>query len=119
MTRIELENRLITFAGNVRKAFISSGQKWYNHHLMDQLLRSTSSAALNYAEAQAAESKRDFIHKLSICLKELKESEVCIKLLNLEQDDRNQFITDLLKECGELIRIFSKTLVTLNNKIQK
>ena len=74
-----------------------------------QLLRSGSSPALNYGEAQAAESRKDFIHKLKVILKELRETSICLTLLY-----RKKFITDdrVLKESKELIAIFSKSIKT-------
>ena len=79
------------------------------NYLGGQLLRSGSSPVLNYGEAQAAESKRDFIHKLKIILKELKETSICLTLLN-----RKSFIADgsLLKESRELFAIFAKSIST-------
>ncbi len=51
------------------------------NHLGGQLIRSGTSPALNYGEAQAAESPKDFLHKMKVCLKELRESQVCLKII--------------------------------------
>jgi four helix bundle protein len=79
------------------------------NYLGGQLLRSGSSPVLNYGEAQAAESSRDFIHKLRIILKELRETSICLMLLN-----RKAYITNssLLTESKELIAIFAKSIST-------
>lgn len=88
-------------------------------HLSTQIIRSSTSAALNYGEAQAAESKKDFIHKTSLVLKELKEKKVSLKLL--EASVRAEYITAFttnLEECDQLIAIFYKTVHSArqNNK---
>lgn len=72
-----------------------------------QLIRSATSAALNYGEAQSAQSKKDFIHKQSISLKELRES--YINLLILEQNNlcNNQdLIKQTIDEANQLVSIF-------------
>ena len=86
-------------------------------YLASQIIRSATSPALNYGEAQAAESKDDFIHKMKICQKELRETYVCLKLI----ETRNWFVSGklspLIQESNELISIFvasNKTIV--NNR---
>ena len=87
-------------------------------HLFKQLVRSSTSAALNYGEAQSAESKRDFIHKMKICLKELRESQV-----NMEIMKEASLIKDLerfkliLKENSELVAIFTSSIKTTQRKM--
>ena len=75
------------------------------------------SSALNYGEAQGAESRRDFKHKLSIGLKELKESRVGIKILARLEYGNKMARTTLQSECEELIAIFSTIIkrTTLEN----
>jgi four helix bundle protein len=70
-----------------------------------QLIRSATSAALNFGESQGAESKKDQIHKLGIVLKELKESRVAFKILAHIKYGSNEKRENLLKECSELIAI--------------
>ena len=82
------------------------------HHLSNQLLRSGTSPAANYGEAQSAESRKDFIHKMKISLKELRESEVWLKII-----EKKNFITTIeihstLTETNELISIFHKSIKT-------
>lgn len=69
-----LEERLIHFAANCAKLQSQLKANDAGQYYGKQLIRSAGSAALNYAESQSAESKRDFGHKLSLCLKELRES---------------------------------------------
>jgi four helix bundle protein len=82
-------------------------------HLYSQIVRSATSAALNYGEAQTAESRKDFIHKLGIVLKELKETEVNLEIIIESKVYKKEqaFINELI-ECRELIAIFMATRKT-------
>jgi four helix bundle protein len=81
------------------------------HHLTTQIIRSSSSAALNYGEAQAAESKKDFVHKISLVLKELRETKTCLRILikSTSAENLNRF-KKCQDECDQLVAIFYKTL---------
>jgi four helix bundle protein len=87
-------------------------------HLANQLVRSGTSPALNYGEAQSAESRNDFIHKMRICLKELRETKVILRIIIKSKLGNNeQRIGPLLIENDELISIFMKSVATaLQNK---
>ena len=75
-------------------------------HLGVPLLRSGTSPALNYGEAQSGESRKDFIHKLQIVLKELRESHVCLKIILRAQLYNSKVQMEvLLAESNELISI--------------
>ncbi len=69
----QLEERLILFAVNVILACKKIDTSFAAGHLAKQLIRSATSSALNYGEARSAESTRDFLHKMKLCLKELRE----------------------------------------------
>jgi four helix bundle protein len=71
--KYDLEERLLDFSMNIIAIVERLPDSKVCNHLGSQLLRSGTSPALNYGEAQAAESKRDFIHKLRIVLKELRK----------------------------------------------
>ncbi|MEL6810886.1 MAG: four helix bundle protein, partial [Bacteroidota bacterium] len=78
-----------------------------------QLNRSSTSAALNYGEVQGAASNKDFVHKMNIVLKELKESRVNLKIQlgsDLIKDIENA--RSSLQECQELVAIFGKSIQT-------
>lgn len=75
----EFEDRLLDFAARVGKVVDALPDMRLGRHIAGQLIRSGTSPAPNYAEACAGESKRDFIHKLGIGLKELRESRTWIK----------------------------------------
>jgi four helix bundle protein len=108
-----LETRLIKFTALIGelndKVFIKAEAK----NLIKQLIRSSSSAALNYGEAQVAQSIADFIHKMSICLKELKESEVALKIIQLRRLSSDmELLEKCCKECSELVAIFITSVQT-------
>jgi four helix bundle protein len=115
--RKDLEDRLIKFAGTViqMKGLLEPGE--ITDNLFGQLTRSATSAALNYGEAQGAESRKDFAHKIGIVLKEIRESHNNLKIISTAGLYRgNQ--TDLdkaLDECNQLVAIFHKTALTLKN----
>lgn len=88
-------------------------------HLAGQLVRSGTSPALNYGEAQSGESRKDFIHKIKIVLKELRETFVCLKIIyrtNLHKSEDK--ILKALKENDELISIFVRSVETAQKNIQ-
>jgi len=75
---------------------------------------------LNYGEAQAAESGKDFIHKMRLVLKELKECRVNLKIqLKSELNENFNLLTASLNECEELIAIFAKSIQTAHTNIKK
>lgn len=117
MNKTQLEDRLVKFAVNTIKKVEGTNKTYAGNHLSKQLIRSSSSPALNYAEAQGAESKRDFLHKIKIVLKELRESHVCLKIIEglnlLSPSD----IIPLKNECNELIAIFVKNAETVQKNI--
>ncbi len=115
MNSKELENRLIEFAVMVVNLIKSLPEDRITNHLTGQLMRSATSPALNYGEALGSESKRDFVHKLGIVLKELRESLNCLKILA----GSNYIATEnpVIKECNELVSIFVKSVETNKKKL--
>ncbi len=86
----------------------------------NQLLRSGGSPALHYGEAQGGESRKDFIHKMRIALKELRESRACLKIIRkagLHPD--LQVLDSAFAECNELIAIFNKSVQTAEKNMGK
>ena len=115
--RQELESRLVALSLNIEKICIGLIKGYMSEHLSKQIIRSSTSAALNYGEAQAAESKNDFIHKISIVLKELRETQICLNLLSGSiTENQEQLLLVCQKECGELVAIFHKTVMTAKSK---
>ena len=112
MQKYNLEDRLIDFAVMILDIADSLPSGFAAKHLGNQLIRSGTSPALNYGEVQSAVSKADFVHRMSICLKELRESEINMKILKKKGYLGDEKIDKTLKECDELIRIFRKSIQT-------
>lgn len=109
-----LEDRLINFVVSIITVVKELPNDRIGNHLGNQLLRSGTSPGLNYGEALGAESRRDFVHKLGIVLKELRETLNCLKILFRVGYVKNE---DIVKECNELISIFVKTVKTTKEKM--
>ena len=99
-----LENRLIEFALNIKAVLQYMPNDEWTRNLKGQLSRSSTSPAFNYGEAQSAESQNDFIHKMSICLKELRETFVGLKFIkNGNFGVSADLLNSLIRENTELI----------------
>src|SRR5690606_22750558 len=117
--KYDLEERLIKFAIDVILICGKIDGSFASQHLSKQLIRSATSSALNYGEAQSAESSRDFLHKMRICLKELRESLVNLKIQKGAELIKNiSQLEILMKENNELIAIFVSSIRTSQNKIK-
>ena len=113
MSRNDLEDRLIAFAIRAFKFAYQLPKTIIGNRLNDQLTRASSSAPLNYGEAQSAESRKDFVHKVKVVLKELRESNVSLKMIQGLELSHNHAEQDwLLKEVDELISIFVTSVET-------
>ena len=118
--KYDLEERLIEFSLLILDIVEKLPDTKSGNHFAGQLLRSGTSPALNYGEAQVAESRNDFIHKMKICLKELKESYIALQIIK-----RKPLITEYpnldlcISECKELIAIFLKSIETANLNSKK
>jgi len=116
---IDLEARLIRFAVRVISIAESLPGTKAGNHLANQLVRSGTSPALNYGEAQDAESKTNFIHKLKIVTKELRETRVSLQIIQLMgATDLANDLRESLDECNQLISIFVKSIRTSRNTSQ-
>jgi four helix bundle protein len=110
--RPDLAERLLEFAANVIKLTAKLNRTATGRHIANQLMRAVTSAGANYQEACAAESRADFVHKMQIVLKELRESAYWLRLI-----ERVGFFPDastarLLKESDERIKIFARSVLT-------
>ncbi len=113
MVNNNLEERLINFAVSVIDIARKMNKSYAGNDLSTQLIRSSTSSAQNYAEAESAESRRDFIHKMKIVLKELRECHVSLKIVQrtkLCMDDAT--IELVISENNELISIFVISIKT-------
>ena len=118
--KYDLEERLIDFAVLILEVGESLSNTRAGSHIGGQIIRSGSSPALNYGEAQSAESRNDFVHKFKIILKELRETNVSLKIIKRKPLTKKTELTDkAMKECNELISIFVKSIETANrNKLK-
>ena len=116
----DLEERLLQFSTRIIELVEELPNTRTGSHVANQLLGSGTSPYANHAEAQAAESRNDFIHKLRICLKELRETKRWILLIQravlLNQAEK---ANDALLECEELIKIFVQSIRTAESKKKK
>ena len=113
MTKEELEDRLIDFGLSAIDIAEALPNTKAGNHIAGQMIRSGTSPALNYGEAQDAESTQDFIHKLKVVLKELRETRVALKFVHKGNMHSNTaFVQQIMKENNELISIFVSTIKT-------
>ncbi|MBL7942736.1 MAG: four helix bundle protein [Flavobacteriales bacterium] len=108
----DLQNRLIDYSVKIIKYAESLPPTKGPGILSIQLIKSGTSVALNYAEAQGAESRKDFVHKLKISLKELRETHVNLRILNKLYHPCKVDNSSLQDETEQLIRIFTKSIQT-------
>ena len=107
-----LSDRVLEFAGNIVLLCEKLNRSPAQRHIAGQLVRSATSSGANYEEACAAESRADFIHKMQIVLKELRESFYWLRLLVKIKLVSTERLTTELQESEELIKIFTKSIVT-------
>jgi four helix bundle protein len=104
------------FAANIVQLTESLPNTRPGKHIAGQLLRCGTSALSNHGEVEAAESRKDFLHKLRICLKELRETKCCLRLvIRLKRLGDPANLPACLNEVEELIRIFAATVKTAEN----
>ena len=117
MTKKELEERLIIYAVNIVKLTNYNSTNYAGIHLSKQIIRSSTSSPLNYGEAQSSESKRDFIHKMKIILKELRETHICLRItIKAKLFSEGLKLDVAVKEVNELISIFVSSIKTAQKK---
>ena len=118
--KFDLEERLIEFAASIIEIAESLNNTRAGNHISGQIVRSGTSPALHYGEAQSAESRNDFIHKLKILLKELRETLVALKIIRrVSLTKKIDLVEKGIIECNELISIFVKSIDTAKKNIDK
>jgi four helix bundle protein len=115
--KYDLEERLIDFALLIDEIVEHLPSSQLGSHLAGQIIRSGTSPALNYGEAQSAESQKDFIHKIQIILKELKETRIALKIICKKPLMDTSIVNPVLNENEELIAIFAKSIKTAKSKM--
>ena len=119
MNKIELADRTLKFSKNLISALKLLPKNQINYKLSGQVIGSGTSIGANYREANGAESKKDFKHKISIALKEAKETKYWLELIiHVNQNINMGVFVDLFKESDELMRIFGKSVATCTANIK-
>ena len=116
MKPADLEERLINFAVRLINIAEVLPDTRAGNHVAKQLVRSGTSPAPNYGEAQSAESRRDFVHKMKVALKELRETLIWLKIIERKPLCDPTKMQDIMMECNELIAIFVKSVKTAEEK---
>jgi len=113
MKKSELEDRLIRFSVSIIGMTKELDEGFESQHLSKQIIRSGTATALLYGEAQGAPTKKDFIHKISLVLRELKETHINLRIIEQSKLLPNQnLMNEIQDENNQLIAIFMKTLQT-------
>ncbi|MEM9846562.1 MAG: four helix bundle protein [Bacteroidota bacterium] len=115
----DLEDRLVDFAVMILDLSEKLPKTYAGNHLSKQIVRSGTAPALHYGEAQGAESKADFVHKMRIALKELRETFVCLKILYKKQYLSKEAVKKAANENNELIAIFVSSIETTKKNMKK
>ena len=116
----DLEDRLVEFGARIIEVEEALLLTRAANYIAGQLVRCGLAPSLNYGEAQIAESRDDFIHKMKVILKELKESRVCLKLISRKQMIKPvKRLDNIKKECEELISITFTSIETAKKNKRK
>jgi four helix bundle protein len=118
--RYDLEERLLDYAAMIMRLVEEMDKTRAGNHVGGQLLRSGTSPLFNHGEAEAAESSSDFVHKMGVCLKELRESKRALRLIQRVPLLRPPAKVDLLlAETEELIKIFFASIRTARKSVRE
>ena len=118
--KFDLEERLINFAVRIIRTAESLPKTVAGKHIGGQIIRSGTSPAANYGEAQGAESRADFIHKIKICLKELRETRIwLLMIVRADLIKPASKLEPLMDENNERISIFVTSIKTAKQKDNK
>jgi four helix bundle protein len=116
--KFDLQNRLVKFTILIMEIVELLPKTYTGRHFKNQLVRSGTASAFLYGEAQAAESRKDFIHKMKIGLKELRESFVVLIIIKEKPLIEHKKVEQALVECDELISIFFTSIDTAKRNMK-
>jgi four helix bundle protein len=116
MERKNLADRILQFSARVVRLVMALPATRPGKKIADELLRASTSVGANYEEAQGAESKADFNHKLQIALKEMRESRYWLCLISEATLLKPDLVEPLIQEATELRAILSKSVATAKGK---
>jgi four helix bundle protein len=109
----ELSARLLDYGAEIVKLCVHLNKSIVGRHIGIQLLRSGTSVGANYEEARGAQSRADFIHKLQIVLKEIRESLYWIRLIKKAELVESNKADEIIDETTQLSKIIAKSLITV------
>jgi four helix bundle protein len=112
-----LEQRVAEFASCVIAVCDALPTRTGASHIKDQMFRSSTSVAANYAEASVPESRKDFIHKMNIALKELVETRMWLRIIMLRKYLDNSMVDPIIQETTELAKIFHSSVMTARKRL--
>ena len=117
--RFDLEDRLMDLAVSVSCVVQRLPGNRIGTHVAGQLMRSCTAPVANYAEAMGAESRRNFIHKMKLALKKLRESMVWLRYLQRMRLVSGDVVDRNVRECDELIAIFVTSIRTVKKNLSE
>lgn len=112
----EISGRLLDFATAVLVLSNRMGRTASGRYLANQLVRAACSAGANYQESRGAESRADFVHKMHIVLKELREAHYWLTLVERSRIVTGEGVRSLVGEANELVSVPVRALVTAKPK---
>ena len=116
--KYDLDDRLLEYSAAIVRFVEALAKTKAGNHVGGQLLRSGTSPYFNHGEAEAAESPRDFVHKMGVCLKELRETKRALRLTRkVPLVESPAAVDPLLVETEELIKIFFVSIRTANKRV--
>jgi four helix bundle protein len=116
MQNKDLSERLLNFAALIIKLVMKLGKTFVGRHIGNQLLHAATSTGANYEEACGAESRADFVHKMQVVLKELRESLFWLKLIDRAKLLADEILHLALSEADELVKIIAKSIITAKGR---
>jgi four helix bundle protein len=117
--KFDLQNRLVKFTILIMEIVELLPKTYTGRHFKNQLVRSGTAPAFLYGEAQAAESRKDFVHKMKIGLKELRESFIALTIIKEKPLLEDKKVNQALRECDELISIFFTSINTAKRNMRQ
>lgn len=114
--KYDLEERTTRFGKDVILLLQKISENSINTPLKSQLIRSATSIGANYREADGSDTKKEFIHRISLCKREAKESCYWLEMLEQTNVKMSEEFKKLHIECHELVLIFSRIAISSKNK---
>jgi len=119
MTSDELSDRFLDCSVRVGRVVDAIPETRLGKHVSGQLVRCGTASGPNYEEGCAAESPKDFIHKLRIALKEMRETRYWLRFLIRAELLPKTRLDDLVQECDELSKILAKSILTARSNLNR